>query len=528
MKVEAGLLSRLAGEWFGSRPALTYGDETLTFTELNDAACRVGSGLLVAGCRHGDRVAVLGYNRPELIETWLGLEKHNLVRAVLHSHISAEAHAWAINHIEASAVIFDTRMSGVIDAHRDELRSVRLFVAIGPDAPSWATPFDRLLAEGSPAEPFLDVDEDAPCFLQLTSGTTGHPKPWIKTYRSWHAVVDHNMHHLDTFGPGVPPVGRDDVNLHFHPIQWATGFQTLYPYLLRGARSVLLDDEAFDPDVLLDEILSQGATGTFMPGPLLTPVLDAVEARDRFDHKLRRMVIFFGTPDLLRRTTELLGPIWAHGFGSSEQGAVTTRLLPSDLEDRPERIESVGRGASPFFDVAILDPATGERVGPRQIGEIAVRSGMSIGGYWGLEDATKAAFFDNDWFRPRDVGYIDEDGFLYYADRAGDEIRIGDTVIYPHYVEQEILRHPAVANCGVVGLGAEDPVEIVAAVRLKDPGRASAELEAEILDRCSGWSPPPARVAFLEELPTVLGGAKVQRKALREQLARVSAGAPAA
>jgi acyl-coenzyme A synthetase/AMP-(fatty) acid ligase len=528
MKVEAGLLSRLSAEWFGPKPAVTHEGQTLTFSEVNAAACRLGSGLLAGGCRRGDRVAVLGYNRPELLEAWLGLEKHNLIRAVLHSHIGAESHAWSINHIEASAVIFDTRMSQVIDAHRDDLRSVRMFVAIGPNAPDWAVSFEAVLAQGSPEEPFLDVDEDAPCFLQLTSGTTGHPKPWIKTYRSWHAVVDHNMHHLDTFGPGVPPVGPDDVNLHFHPLQWATGFQTLYPYMLRGARTVLLDDEAFDPDVLLETIVAQGVTGTFMPGPLLTPVLDAVEARAAYEHKLRRMVIFFGTPDLLRRTTQLLGNIWAHGFGSSEQGAVTTRLVPSDLEHHPERIDSVGRGASPFFDVAILDPVSGARLKPGDIGEIAVRSAMSLGGYWGLEDASRNAYFENDWFRPRDIGYVDEDGFLYYADRAGDEIRIGETIIYPHYVEQEILRHPTVANCGVVGVASEDAVEIVAAVQLKDPTRAGPELEAEILGRCHGWSPPPSRVAFLDELPTVLGGAKVQRKQLREQLsAGASAAAPA-
>jgi len=134
-----------------------------------------------------------------------------------------------------------------------------------------AQPFADLQAAGHPDDPYLDVDEDAPCFLQLTSGTTGHPKAWVKTYRSWAAVIDHNLHHLDTFGPGIPPVGADDVNLHFHAIQWASGFQTLYPYLLRGAGSVLLDDEAFDPDQLLDAIAEHEATGIFMPGPLLTP-----------------------------------------------------------------------------------------------------------------------------------------------------------------------------------------------------------------------------------------------------------------
>jgi acyl-coenzyme A synthetase/AMP-(fatty) acid ligase len=310
------------------------------------------------------------------------------------------------------------------------------------------------------------VDEDAPCFLQLTSGTTGQPKAWVKTYRSWAAVINHNLHHFDTFGPGVPPVGEDDVNLHFHPIQWASGFQTLYPYFLRGARSVLLDDEAFDPDLLLDTITSEAITGVFMPGPLLTPVLDAVERRGGLEHRLRRMVVFFGTAELLERTTQLLGPVWAHGFGSTEQGAITTRLLPSEVGERRERLQSVGRPGAPFFEVAIFDD-NGKRLGPGQIGEIAVRSAMSIGEYWALPDKTREAFFPGDWFRPYDVGYLDEDGFLYYADRAGDKITAAGGVVFPHLVETAVLRHEAVANCGVVGLGEPGEQQVVAAVILK-------------------------------------------------------------
>jgi len=515
MRIEAGLLTRLAAERFGASAALSFDGTTISFGQLNEAACRVGSGLLESGLRRGDRVGVLGYNCLELAQTWLGLEKHDLVRAVLHSHIGADAHVWSMNHVEATALIFDTRMTELVEEHRSRFATIRLFVAIGPDPPDWSMPFAQLLAEGSPEEPFVDVDEDAPCFLQLTSGTTGRPKPWVKTYRSWRAVVEHNMHHLDTFGPGAPSIGPEDVNLHFHPLQWASGFQTFYPYLLRGARSVLLDDEHHDPEALLDAIAAEGVTGTFMPGPFLAHVLDAVGARGRYEHRLRRMVIVLATPDLLRRTTELLGPIWAHGFSSSEQGAVTTRLLATDLDGHLERIESVGRAGSPFLDVAVLDPVSGRRLGPGEIGEIAVRSPMSIGFYWGLEAATRAAQLEGDWLRSGDLGHLDDHGFLYYADRAGDEIVVGDRVVYPHELEAELMRHPAIANCGVVGLGSDAALEVVAAVQLRDPTSASSQLASEILELCARQAD---RVLFVDELPTVLGGAKVQRAVLREQL----------
>lgn len=525
MRVEAGSLSRLAALWFGDAPALTAvaGDRTVgqqTFSELNSAANRFGSGLLGLGVARGDRVGVLTYNVPATFPIWLGSEKHQLVRTVLHTHFGMDDHVWSLNHIEATALVFDTRFTSDVETYRDKLDTVRHFVAVGPNPPEWAVGYDDVVAAGSPEEPALDVDEDDPCFLQLTSGTTGHPKPWIKTYRSWQAVIEHNLLHFDTFGPGIPPVGPDDVNLHFHALQWAAGFQTLYPYLIRGARSVLLDDAEFSPEQIVDTMLREGVTGTFAPAPLWGPILDEVEKRGGIDHQLRRVVIFFGSADLLDRTTRLLGPVWAHGFGSTEQGAITTRLLPIDLEGHPERCHSVGRPGGPFFEVAIKDP-DGRSLGANETGEICVRSAMSLGGYWGLPELTTEASFPGDWFRPSDVGYLDEDGYLFYSDRAGDTIVTAEGAVYPHLVEAAIVRHESVSNCGVVGIGESGAQVPVAAVKLKAGRETSDELAAEILALAASdlaEHERPTRVEFFDELPTVLGGAKVQRSVLREQL----------
>jgi acyl-coenzyme A synthetase/AMP-(fatty) acid ligase len=526
MRVQAGLLARDAATWFDSRVALTSAagrrvTSSETFAEVNEAGNRLGSGLLALGAQRGDRVGVLAYNTPEVVHAWLGFEKHNLVRAVLHSHFGMDAHVWSLDHVEASVLMFDTRFAKDLDSRRKDLKTVRHFVAMGPDVPDWATAYADVLSAGDPGEPGLDVDEDAACFLQFTSGTTGKPKPWIKTYRSWQAVINHNLLHFDTFGPDIPPIGTDDVNLHFHALQWATGFQTLYPYWIRGARSVLLDDADFDADVVVDTIVREGVTGTFAPAPLWAPILDAIESRGGIDHKLRRVVIFFGTAEILDRTTALIGPVWAHGFGSTEQGAVTTRLLPGDVEVNPERRHSVGRPGSPFFEVAIKDPE-GNLLGPNEVGEIAVRSPMSIGEYWGMPDKTTEARFPNDWFRPYDVGYLDEDGFLYYSDRAGDTIFTAYGAVYPHLVESAVVRHSSVANVGVVGLGEAGEQDVVAAVQLKPGHEPSEALSVQILQETCHDLPDherPARVVFLAQLPTVLGGAKVQRAVLRDQLA---------
>jgi acyl-coenzyme A synthetase/AMP-(fatty) acid ligase len=518
MKVEAGLQVRMAAERFGPKIALTCEGYEASFAALNARANRLGSGLDRLGISRGARIGVLGFNTPELLVSWFACEKFNFVRVVLHSHFDMEDHVWAMNHVEAEAMIFDARFAETVDRHRSEFSTVKTLIAMGSDVPGWATPLGTVEDGGETADAFLSVDETAPCFLQLTSGTTGRPKPWVKTYRSWQAVIDHNLHHLNDFGPGSTTISPDDVNVHFHPLQWASGFQTLYPYYIRGARSVLVDDEVFEPDGLVDTFVREGATGTFMPGPLLTPVLDTAEGRGGLDHHLQRMVIFFGTPELLERTTRVLGPCWCHGFGSTEQGAVTTRLLPHELEGHPERIESVGRAGSPFFETAIVD-RTGRRMPPGELGEIVVRSAMSEGTYWGMPEATRDAYLPDDWFRPSDVGYMDEDGYVYYADRAGDVIQTSGGTVFPHLVETSILSHQAVANCGVVGIG-DDP-EVVCAVVLKEGHSANEALEGELVALATapiadlGCAP---RVLVVDEVPTVLGGAKVQRQALRERL----------
>lgn len=521
MQVRAGMFAVDAAVRFADADALTTATGTQTFAQVDAEANRLASGLAAHGVQPGDRVGVLSHNRTEVVHAWLGCERANVVRVVLHSHFPMAMHVELLEQVGARAVIFDTRFSADVDTARQRLGPDVLPIAIGENPPSWALSWDALIAAGSPAAAPLDVDEDEPAFIQPTTGTTGMPKPWIVTHRSWAAVVNQNLHHLDTFAPDLGPVGPGDVMLHAHALQWATGFQLLYPYLVRGARTVLVDDAAFDPAQLLDVIEAEAITGLFLPGPMLVPLLDLIEERGGVDHRLRRLVVFFATPELLDRTTKLLGPVWCHGFGSTEQGAVTTRLLATEVGADPGRLASVGRAASPFIEVAVVDDEA-RRVAPGELGQIVVRSAMSTGGYWNMPERTEQAFLPGGWFRPDDVGYLDEGGFLHYVDRASDSIRTTAGTVYPHAVEAAVLRHPAVAICGVVGPGDD---RVVAAVVLKAGLADSDVLRAEIRDAAAHGlvQHEVPEIVVLDELPCVLGGAKVQRATLRERLVEAPA-----
>jgi acyl-CoA synthetase (AMP-forming)/AMP-acid ligase II len=527
MWIGAGGHFTAAATTFGDRPALRDQRRTLGYGELRQRANRLGSALRRRGLVTGGRVALLSHNRVEVVETWLGLERAGLVRVVLHSHFDMPVHVRTLADVEAEVLIFDARFASAVAAHRAAMASVKHFIAIGSGAPERAEPYERLLASGSPEDPGLDVDETAPCAIQLTTGTTGAPKPWVVSHRAWRTLIVHNQVHLDNFSAGGPAIGPDDVNLHVHALQWASGAQTLMPYLLRGALNVILDDAAFDPTAVVDAIVAEGATGAFLPGPMVPPLLSLIKARGGIAHRLRRLVIFFATPELLAMVGELLGPVWCHGFGSTEQGAPATRLTSQDAVEKPERLNSVGRAASPLIELAVTDEQ-GHPLPPRVAGEIVVRSAMSDGSYWNLPEKTASAFFSHGWFRPGDIGYLDEEGFLYYLDRANDRIESAAGVVYPHVVETAVLRHAAVANCGVVGLGVAGRQSIVAAVTLKPGVSEEMQLEREIMTLAGAGlarHEVPDRIVIVDNLPTVLGGAKVRRDMLRQRLAALRASA---
>jgi acyl-CoA synthetase (AMP-forming)/AMP-acid ligase II len=520
MQIEAGGHFSLAATKFRDRIAVQSADRALTYDELRTAADRIGSGTLRLGIEHGERVAVLSHNRIEVVELWLGLERAGLVRVALHTHFDMAIHARTLNDVGAVALFFDTRFAPSLKRYLPELKSVRHFIAIGPDVPGWAIPYEAVGGCGEGDDRAFDVDDESICAIQFTTGTTGFPKPWVVTHRAWHTLIINNLEHLDTFGRAVPAVGPDDVNLHIHALQWASGAQTLMPYMLRGARNIVLDDAVFDPVKIVETIVAEGVTGVFVPGPMLPPLLEVIGARGGIPHRLRRMVIFFAIPELLEAVTKILGPVWCHGFGSTEQGAPATRLTYEEAQEKPARLVSVGRAVSPFFEIAVTDER-GCRLKPGEVGEIVVRSAISHSRYWNLPEKTAASFFPGGWFRPNDIGYIDEEGFLYYLDRAKDRIETSAGIVYPHIVESALLRHGAVAQCGVVGLGEPGAQQVAAGVLLKPGTAKTVALEREILDAArAGLSAReiPQRIVFVDELPTVLGGAKVQREALQKRL----------
>jgi acyl-CoA synthetase (AMP-forming)/AMP-acid ligase II len=392
MKILAGGNFTQAVTRHQHRIAITDGRRTLTFAELKERANRAGSGIKSLGLQPGDRVGVLSHNRAEVVEAWLGLERFGFVRVVLHSHFDMALHVRTVEQVGVSVILFDTRFSAAIEPHRENLPTVKHYIGIGERCPSWATPYESVLGAGSPDDVFVDVDEDGPCLVQCTSGTTGQPKPWVVSHRSSRALITLNIEQLDTLALSSPAIGPSDTNFHFHALQWASGALTLLAFMLRGAKSVLFDDETFDPVRVVEGLSNERATATFIPAPMLPPMLDVIEGRKDLKIHMRKATIFFATPELLERANRVLGPVWSHGYGSSEQGGPTARLTAEDVIGHPRRLESVGRPSTVSNELAVVNES-GKRLPPNTVGEIVARSAISTNRYWNLPDETANAFF---------------------------------------------------------------------------------------------------------------------------------------
>src|SRR5271163_633236 len=147
MQIELGGYFTSAAKNFGERTAVQSAQRTLTYDQLRSAANRAGSGLTRLGIARGDKVAVLSHNRVEIVELWLGLERWGLTRVAMHTHFDMTIHARTLNDVGATALVFDTRFAAAVEKHKEDMKTVRHFVAIGPNAPGWAIAYETLLQQ---------------------------------------------------------------------------------------------------------------------------------------------------------------------------------------------------------------------------------------------------------------------------------------------------------------------------------------------------------------------------------------------
>jgi steroid-24-oyl-CoA synthetase len=503
----------------GATDAVIAGEERLTFGELNARATglarRLAGGWNVA---KGDRVAIAMRNCPAWIVTYMAVLKAGGIATLINGWWQADEMRHALGLADPELIIAD-------DTRAQRLR------AGGCTIPTVALPVDEpieraiapLLERDGEAElPPVAPEDDAT--ILFTSGSTGLAKGAVSSHRAVTSAYTIGLLTLlgikESEGE-TPPSPKTLVNV---PLFHVTGeVPVLLNSFVIGRTMVLMPK--WDAGEAL-RLIEQEKITYFVGVPTMSLELMQHPDRDKYDLSSLTDIAAGGAPrpvaHVKRLEESFRGAQPALGYGLTETNAVGCGNFWSNYHDKPA---STGRAHRPIVELAIL--GEGDRHLPAgERGEIAIRSAANIRGYWRDEAATAAAFTADGFLRTGDIGYLDEDGYLFIVDRKKDIIIRGGENISAQEVEAAIYAHPAVSEAAVFAVPDERLGEVPAAVIYSEQGDIDQEELLAFLGGQLAHFKLPAHLWFSDEPLPKLGTGKIDKVELRERYRkRVSAAA---
>ncbi|MGI9612614.1 MAG: class I adenylate-forming enzyme family protein [Acidimicrobiales bacterium] len=478
-----------------------FGDEQITFAELDSRSALVANALVRDGFQSGDRGAVYSTNSPIAFVTALGIIRAGGIWVPMNPFNAVETNLGLLDRFGCRVVFPGARFIGTIT---------------DGDAPDGCTvrPLDDSLddwTEGmSTTAPAIERAGSDTMLLPQTGGTTGDPKGVMLSHRNFVALS------WATAAAG----GADNKTLVAAPMTHVGGRAALAA-LESGTTQVIL--ESVDIAAIIQSVEQHRITNFLLPPTAIYSLLDHPDLATA-DLSSLRSIAYGSAPmslERLREAFDKLGPIMMSGYGQTEcpmsiarrapadhfvDGDVTGELLPD------EQLRAVGRPTR-ISTVAIVDvDGTEQPVGTA--GEIAVKGPMVCEGYW--EDPEETAKIRlNGWHLTGDIGVYDEDGLLYIVDRKKDMIITGGFNVYSSEVEHALREIPGIADAAVIGVADDQWGEAIRAFVTVTAG--SAPIEEEIIaatKEALGSVKTPKSVVFIDEMPHTTVG-KIDKKALR-------------
>ncbi len=504
-------IARKAGTLYGTRAGVVYGDRRLNYAELFERSCRLANALADRGVRPGDRVATLADNLLTSCEEITGLALGGFVRSPMYTQNPVEGHLYMLNVVGARALIVQDKYWKELAPHVHEAPDVRTVLVHG-DCEDRSLEYDRTIGEASSEDPHVAVSPDDAHIVRFSAGTTGQSKGICHTVRGWLAMANE-------YSLGLPPLQALDRQLVAGPMSHASGL-LVWPMIASGACHVIMP--RFDAGQFLDLVESQRCTRAILIPTMIRMIVDHPDATRKDLSSL--VAIYYGAAPIAERTLRdaraLWGNIMYQLYGQSECLPIS---VLSPAYHRPEGtdrerawLRSAGR-PFPNVLVRVIDD-DGDELPSGEMGEIVALSPGGMREIWNDPEATSERLTDDGWIRTRDIGYLDEDGFVYIADRKEDMIISGGFNIWPAEVENALYNHPAVQEACVVGIPHEKWGETPKAIVVIKEGAQATE--SELIDRCREQVGPvkkPTSIDFSDEpLPRTPVG-KMSRRLVRDK-----------
>jgi acyl-CoA synthetase (AMP-forming)/AMP-acid ligase II len=495
---------------FPDKEILISPEKRLTASELLNRSFRIANALLDLGLKKGDKVGVLLTNSYQSVESFNGITAAGMVRVPLNMRNSAREHLFILNNSEARAVMVGEEYTEIIASILTEATHLVQAICVTGRPPASMLSYEELIARASSQNPDIPMSDEDVHRLSYTSGTTGQPKGVVQDNRAammsvYNVLID-----------GLDIQSTDIVALT-SPVTHASGSMIL-PHFIRGAKVVILP--GFDAKTLLQTIEKERVTTLYLVPTTIVMLLNEPDL-GKYDLSSIRTIRYGASPiapEILKKAIAAFGNVFIQGYGLTEGSMPLTLLTKEDhimdgSEKKLKRLASVGREVT-VAKVRIMDEA-GNFLPPGEIGEIVAQSDQVMQEYWKNSAATTETFRGG-WLHTRDMGYMDEDGYIFLVDRKDDMIVSGGFNVYPKEVEDVLYMHPAVLEAAVFGVPHEKWGETVKAVVSFKKGLIATEEEIiEFSKKYLAGYKKPTSVDFIEELPKNQNG-KILRKDLKE------------
>ena len=485
--------------------ATVFNGRKLTFGQFADRVARLAGALQALGLKADDRIAILSLNSDRFIEYYMAVWWAGGAVNPVNTRWAMREIVYSFDDSQSTILFVDKNFRSLIDEIRAGAKSLKHVIYMDDDEPPAGTlVYEQLIKETNPVEDAYRHGGDLSGIF-YTGGTTGFPKGVMLSHTN--LGVPSAIFLCEEYGFG-------EVVLHTAAMFHAAPLLYIIAQFLNGGRHIVIP--GFDPAAIVREIQKERVTDVLLVPSMLQVMVDHPAAKGGDYSSLKR--IWYGgstIPEAVqRRALEVFKPSGLVQLYGMTEIPVSSLLSPAFHEPSRGKLRSAGRAAQEN-EIRIADE-DGNEVPRGTVGEVVVRGLNVMTGYWNKPKETSATIRKG-WLRTGDAAYMDDEGFIFIADRLKDMIVTGSENVYAAEVENAIAMHPSVLACAVIGIPSEEWGEAVHAVVVLKPGAkefTADELRQHCRRTIAGYKCPKS-VEFKNSLPLSAFG-KVTKNVLRE------------
>ncbi|MGM9943833.1 MAG: class I adenylate-forming enzyme family protein [Lysinibacillus sp.] len=518
--MNAYLLLNITASIVPDHEAVTFEDRRYTYEQLTERVGRLATALQNDGIKAGDRIGIIATNSPEVIETFFAAFQLGAGVVPINYRAKPDELAFMLKDSEVKLLIIQDRYTESIQPFLQDLDSrVEKTIVIGTSKADYYE-YEQYIANVEPMIEFADVEDEHLAILLYTSGTTSLPKGVMMTYSQ---LSNYVMSHTEA-ADGLPK----GASLTCVPSYHVAGATSICNCIYGGRRIVLI--RQFEAQEWLATIEKEKVTHAFLVPTMLKRIIDDPKFDDvDFSHlqSLSYGAAPMPFPVILKAIEKFPQTVdFANAFGMTETTSTVSVLGPEDhkltgtkeeIELKIQRLHSVGKPVE-GVEVKILTD-TGEIANDGEVGHIYLRTARAMKGYWNRPEASAETVVDG-WINTKDMGWLDQDGYLFLTGRNSDMIIRGGENISPQEIENVLLTHPQVSDVAVIGLPSLEWGEEVLAVLVPKNIATPPSFES-LREHCRSSLASfkcPSAFEIVPEIPRTSSG-KILKKDLRDQYA---------